>query len=59
MTPEIAIVLAQTLIKYGPDLALIVAGWFQSGATIDDAIAALEVAKTKTAQQYLDADKTA
>jgi len=45
--------LAGLLLKYGPDVALAIAGLFKSGKTIDDAIAALELAKTKTAEQYL------
>lgn len=40
-------------IKFGIDAALAIAQAFKGGATIDDAIAALEAAKTKTAQQYL------
>jgi hypothetical protein len=51
--------LAGLLLKYGPDVALAFAKMFKGGATIDDAIAALELAKTKTAEQYLAEAKAA
>lgn len=54
---QIALVLAQTLIKYGPEVALAMAKLFKTGATIDQAIAALELAQTKTAQDYLNEAK--
>ena len=42
-------------IKFGIDAAIaIVKAINNNNATIDDAIKALEVAKTKTAQDYLD-----
>jgi len=59
MSEAAIIALAQILIKYGPDAALAIANLFKSGTTIDQAIAALELAKTKTAQQYLDEAKAA
>lgn len=57
MNPAI-ITLIEFAIKFGIDAAISLAGALKSGATIDDAIAALELAKTKTAQQYLDEAKT-
>lgn len=55
MSEQLIITLITVLIKYGPDVALAFAKLTKSGATIDDAIAALELAKTKTAQDYLNA----
>lgn len=51
--------IAGLAIKYGPDVAMAFAKMFKGGATIDDAIAALELAKTKTAEQYLAEAKAA
>ena len=59
LTPEVISLLAQLLLKYGPDVAQAFAGLFKGGKTVDDAIAALEVAKTKTAEQYLANAKAA
>ena len=59
MSVEIISLLAGLAIKYGPDVAMAFAKMFKGGATIDDAIAALEIAKTKTAEQYLAEAKAA
>ena len=59
MSEAVIIALIQVAIKYGPDAAIAIAKLFKTGATIDDAIAALEVAKTKTAQDYLNEAKAA
>jgi hypothetical protein len=56
LTPQAWIVIAQFAIKFGVDAAIAIANGIKSGATIDDAIAALELAKTKSAQDYLDED---
>ena len=53
MTTEALIVLIQFALKFGIDAAIAIAGVFKSNVTIDDAIAALEVAKTKSAADYL------
>lgn len=54
MTPETITLLVNLTLKYGPDVAIAFANLFKKpGATIDDAIAALELAKTKTAMDYL------
>lgn len=60
MTDELKAALINFGIKFGIDAAISLAqGFSGKAATIDDAIAALEAAKTKTAQQYLDdASKT-
>lgn len=58
MTPELAVALAQFAVKFGIDAAIAFAKGMQ-GATIDDAIKALEEAGTKTAQMYLDEAKKA
>jgi len=51
------IALIHFAVKFGIDAAIALAKGLQGGATIEQAIAALEVAKTKTAEQYLaDAD---
>jgi hypothetical protein len=53
------------LIQMGIQLGLQIAGTIaksvgsKSGATLDDVIAALELAKTKTAADYLAEDKAA
>ena len=49
--------LIQWGIKFGIDSAIAIANGIKGGKTIDDAIAALEVAKTKTAQDYLNEAK--
>ena len=59
LSSEAVVALIQAAIKYGPDIALEFAGLFKSGTTIDQAIAALQKAKTKTAQDYLDEAKAA
>ncbi len=59
LTPEQLTALLNAAIKFGIDAALALVNMFKSGATIDDAIAALELAKTKTIQQYKDDDKRA
>jgi hypothetical protein len=48
-----AIALLELGIKYVPELVTEIIGAFHKGATIDDAIAALEAAKKKTAADYL------
>ena len=53
------IALVQFGIRFGIDAAIALTKAFKSGATVDDVIAALEVAKTKTAQDYKDEDKAA
>ena len=59
MTPA-TLALIQFAVKFGLDAALILANAFKKGGvTIDDAIAALEMAKTKTAADYLAADAAA
>ena len=50
------ITIAQFAIKFGVDAAIAIANGIKTGATIDDAISALELARTKTAQDYLDED---
>ena len=50
------ITIAQFAIKFGIDAAIAISNGIKSGATIDDAIAALELARTKSAQDYLDED---
>lgn len=59
LTPEIAVALLNAAVNLGIDAALALAKMFKSDATIDDAIAALEEAKTKTAQDYKDEAKAA
>lgn len=59
MSVEMISLIAGLAIKYGPDVAMAFAKMFKGGATIDDAIAALELAKTKTAEQYLAEAKAA
>jgi len=53
ITNELLQLIAGLAIKFGPDVAMAFAKMFKGGATIDEAIAALELAKTKTAEQYL------
>ncbi len=54
MTPELWLALIQWGTKFGLDSALAILNGIKGGKTIDDAINALELAKLKTAQQYLD-----
>lgn len=56
MSEAAIIALTQFAIKFGFDAAIAWAKAFK-GATIDDAIAALETAKTKTAADYIAEDK--
>lgn len=57
---EIILLIFQYAIKYGIDAALAIATLIKNAnATIDDAIAALETAKNKSAQQYLDEARAA
>lgn len=58
MSENLIIALLNFAVKFGVDAAIAIIKSLKSSATIDDAIAALEVAKTKTAQQYLDEEKT-
>lgn len=58
LTPEIAVALINAAVNLGIDAALALAKMFK-GATIDDAINALQEAKTKTAQDYLNEAKAA
>ena len=57
MSEAAIIALSEFAIKFGLDAAIAWAQSLKQGATIDDAIAALQAAKTKTAQQYLDEAK--
>lgn len=59
MTPELWIALIQFGTKFGLDAALAIINGIKGGKTIDDAIAALELAKVKTAEQYLQEAKDA
>ena len=59
MTPELWIALIQFGTKFGLDAALAILNGIKGGKTIDDAIAALELAKLKTAEQYLQEAKDA
>jgi len=53
MTPELWLALIQFATKFGLDAALAILNGIKGGRTIGDAIAALELAKLKTAEQYL------
>jgi len=53
------IALIQFGIRFGLDAAIAIARAFKRDATIEDAVAALELAKTKTAQDYLREDREA
>ncbi len=57
MSQELLIALLNFGVKFGIDAAIAMAKAFKTGATIDEAIAALELAKTKTAQDYLNEAK--
>lgn len=59
LTPEQLTALLNFGIKFGIDAAIAFAKMFKGGATIDDAIAALESAKTKTAADYKAEDAAA
>lgn len=59
MTSEEKVALIQAAVKFGIDAAIAMAAMFKSTATIDDAIAALEAAKTKTAADYIAEAKAA
>ena len=52
LTSDIALLLGQFAVKYGIDAAVELAQLFKTGATIDDAIAALNKASEKSAAQY-------
>lgn len=59
MSETLLVALLNFAVKFGIDAALAIATSFKPGATIDDAIAALQLAKTKTAQDYLAEAKAA
>ncbi len=59
MNSETIALIIQLALKYGPEVAMAFAKLFKGGSTIDEAIAALELAKTKTAEQYLAEAKAA
>ena len=60
MTPEIIVAILNFATKFGIDAAVaIIQNLNKPAASLDDAIAALQAAKTKTAQQYLDEAKAA
>lgn len=59
LTVEIALEILKTVNKYGPEVAIALVSLFKTGATIDDAILALNAASQKTAQQYKDEAHTA
>ncbi len=54
MTPELWVAILNFAVKFGIDAAIAIANGLKGGSkTIDDAIAALEMAKTKTPDDYL------
>lgn len=57
MSEQVLLRILDFALKFGIDAAIALAKSIKPGATIDDAIAALEMAKTKTAQDYLDEAK--
>lgn len=57
MTQALWIEIMRFAVQFGIDAAIELAKAIKSGGNIDNAIAALESAKTKTAQQYLDEAK--
>ncbi len=57
MTPALWIAVLEFATKFGMDAAIAILNGIKGGTTVDDAIAALEAAKLKTAQQYLDEAK--
>jgi hypothetical protein len=54
MTPQLWATVLQFAIKFGLDAAISIVKGIGAAKTVDDAITALELAKTKTAQDYLD-----
>lgn len=54
MSETLAIALINLVAKVGLDAAIAITEGLKKSATLDDAIAALRAAKTKTAQDYLD-----
>lgn len=56
MSPELLIAILNFATKFGLEAAIEILK-VKPGTTIDEAIAALERAKTKTAQDYLDEAK--
>lgn len=54
MTPALWAEIIRYAVKFGIDAAIAIVKAINNKATIDDAIAALEVAKTKTAQDYIN-----
>ena len=56
---QITLLLIQFAIKFGLDASIAIAKALKEEATIDNAIAALELAKTKSAESYLDDVKAA
>lgn len=59
MSEAALISISEFAIKFGLDAAIAWLSAHKPGATIDDAIAALQLAKTKTAQDYLNEAKAA
>lgn len=59
LTPDQLTLLLRAAVELSIDAALALAKLFKGGATIDEAIAALAEAKTKTAQQFKDEDAAA
>jgi hypothetical protein len=57
MTPALWIAVIEFAVKFGLDAAIAITAAIKPGATIDDAITALQAASQKTAQQYLDEAK--
>ncbi len=56
MTSELWIALLNFATKFGIEASIAIAKGVKGGATIDDAIAALENAKTKSAADYVKED---
>ena len=59
MTEATIVALSEFAVKFGLDAAIAWAASMKPGATVDDAIAALQAAKTKTAADYLAEAKAA
>lgn len=57
MTEALWLAVIQFAVKFGLDAAIAIIRGINTSASIDDAITALELAKTKSAQQYLDEAK--
>lgn len=53
LTPELWIAILNFGTKFGIDAAMAIAQGIKGGKTIDDAITALDAAKSKTAADYL------